>query len=82
MMWGWFVLTQFPSAPRIGVVGAIGLSCLIGLFHMHSLTFSDYVTIGTAGKTSKKGYQLYSTMAMLAATLATWLVAFIVHLFM
>ncbi len=31
-MWNWFVITQFPQAPHLSVVGAIGLAYFISLF--------------------------------------------------
>ena len=32
VFWGWFVLSQFPGLPKLEVLGAIGLSFVIGAF--------------------------------------------------
>jgi len=31
--WTWFILTLFPGLPALTVMGAIGLSMMLGIFH-------------------------------------------------
>src|SRR5271170_1406846 len=37
-LWAWFVIPQFPLAPNLSVVGAIGIMIVLGLFSAPSLT--------------------------------------------
>ncbi len=82
IMWGWFVVTKFTGVPHLGVLEAIGLSFVVGLFNMHSLTVSDSIAIREANRGELVAYQLHNAIAVLAATLATWLCAWLVHLCM
>jgi hypothetical protein len=82
MMWGWFVVTQFPGVSQLGVLSAIGLSLVVGLFNMHSLTFCDSSAIKDASRGELRYYQLHNAASVLVATLATWLAAWLIHLCM
>lgn len=82
VMWGWFVMTQFPGAPRIGVVGAIGLSCLWGLFSMRDLRYSEYKESSKLDKEERVAFSLLQTGIGLFAISLSWLSAYIIHCFM
>ena len=81
IMWGWFVVSQFALRP-LGVLEAIGLGFVVGLFNMHSMTVSDSIAIRDASRGELQTYQMHNAFAMLIATLATWLCAWLVHLCM
>ena len=82
VMWGWFVVSHFAGVPALGVLEAIGLSCVVGLFNMHSFTVSDSIAIRDASRGELTTYQVHNAIAVLIATLATWLCAWLIHLCM
>lgn len=82
IMWGWFVLTQFPGTPHIGVVGAIGLSCLWSLFTMRDVSYSQWKDMDRLDKEERAAFSLMQTGIGLAAIALSWLMGYIVHLFM
>lgn len=36
VLWGWFVVSQFPDAPRLSVVGAMGISIIVNYLTYHN----------------------------------------------
>jgi len=78
-LWGWFVLTQFPMVPHISIVGAIGLSCFIGLFHNYATDDEKLKDLDE----DERAVHLFKTLVKgFFYTLISWGGAFLVHLFM
>lgn len=76
-LWNWFVITQFPQAPHISIVGAIGLAYFVSLFqHLpESKSKSDDPAEGAVelfGVSLKGG----------VITLVSWGLAYIIHCYM
>lgn len=42
LMWGWFILSQFPSMPNISIAGALGISAVLELLQYQGLSFTEY----------------------------------------
>lgn len=82
IMWGWFIVAKFPSMPSLGVLEAIGINFVVGLFTMHSLSFSDHLSINNTNKEQLANYHLNNVLTMLIITLVTWLCAWFIHLCM
>lgn len=82
VMWGWFVMTQFPGVPHISIVGAIGLSCLWGLFSMRDLRYSEYKESSKLDSGERLAFSFAQTGIGLFAIAITWLSAYIIHCFM
>lgn len=82
VMWGWFVMTQFPGAPRIGVVGAIGLSCLWSLFTVRDLRYGEYKESSKLDSDERIAFSLVQTGIGLFVVAMSWLSGYIVHCFM
>jgi hypothetical protein len=76
--WAWFVLTQFPTLPKLSILTAIGLSYMISIIYSgRSFTAWDL----EHHQEEYKGYSitLLNQAGMVAALLVSWLGAWIVH---
>jgi len=82
MMWGWFVLTQFPQAPHIGIAGALGLSTLAGLFRLGSLSRTEFSAVKKNDKAEELAYMLAVTGGSFIATLLCWGIGWVIHCYM
>lgn len=41
-LWGWFVVSQFHSAPNLSVAACLGLSTLVGLFTTRTISKQEW----------------------------------------
>jgi hypothetical protein len=79
IFWAWFIVTQFPQAPHLGIVPAIGMSYVMSLLNFTGLSRADYEA---SKEGSDSSYFAHYSAVNIIALLLTWFGGYIVHLFM
>jgi hypothetical protein len=82
VLWAWFIASQFPQAPKIGVVAALGLSLTISLFRLPGLTRQQFKEFGAESSNDGLSFACWSTVYSVLITLSVWLMGYIFHCYM
>lgn len=93
ILWSWFIVSQFPIAPRIGTVGMLGIGATVNLIISKHTTINDVkkyfkdIAEDKKDETITDELKIYQTVIATAAdiffTLWAWLCGYIIfHFFM
>lgn len=82
VMWSWFIMSQFPSMPNISVVGAIGISCILELFQLQGMSFTEYKQIEEHDSDEFTMWHFKRSYYGVIATFISWGAGAIIHHFM
>lgn len=82
VMWGWFVLSQFVSAPHLSMAGALGLSVALSVFHPSALGRQEYVLSQENDLDFERKYVTWMNFVYILSILILWFAGWIIHMFM
>lgn len=84
VLWAWFVVSQFPSLPHLGIVAAMGLVITVGLFRSPTMTDKETrdAMAHDSTDTLSLGARWLQTGVYALVSLLAWFSGWIWHHFM
>lgn len=84
MFWGWFILTQFKNLPELSIMGAVGISLVVGLLcaPMKMLTAAEWEKAKNQSSEDRMNLTLISHFCWAIGCAIVLLNGYVWHLFM